>query len=297
MASGLIFNLQRYALNDGPGIRTTVFLKGCPLQCLWCHNPEGISAAPVVATYENRCVSCGECIAACPKALPRSSSDHGPLCDRCGICIEACPTGARHAVGQEMTVESLLEELRKDRVFFDDSQGGVTFSGGEPMSQPAFLRAMLTACRAEGMHTAVDTSGFCPQSELLSVAPLADLFLFDIKAYDRKVHLRCAGAGNEMILENLRALCAVHQNIWIRLPLVPSLNDDPHMLEDTARFLRRLPGITLVNLLPYHKTGMAKFRRLGQAYLLPDIKGPTPSELELLAAPFRKLNLPVKIGG
>ncbi len=294
---GIIFNIQRYSLQDGPGIRTTVFLKGCPLRCLWCHNPEGMAFTPEVATYENRCVACGECVAACPRALPNTAADHGEWCQVCGACVEACPTGARHRVGREITAEELLDELLKDRLFYDDSRGGVTFSGGEPLAQPEFLREMLDRCRRRGIHTAVDTSGLGAPEPLLALAPLVDLFLYDLKAFATETHRKCAGTGNELILDNLRALSRVHDRIWIRLPLVPGFNDAPAMLADTARFLSRLTGIAQVNLLPYHKMGRAKFERLGKPFALADVESPSPAALERVAQLFRAAGLTVKIGG
>jgi len=297
MTSGFIFNIQRYSLQDGPGIRTTVFLKGCPLRCLWCHNPEGISPAMEVATFENRCVACGECTEACPRGLANTPGDHGPECDLCGACVEACPTGTRHLVGRSMTVEETLAEVLKDRVFYEDSGGGVTFSGGEPMAQVDFLKAILPDCRRQGIHTVVDTTGFCPPDQLLAVAPHTDLFLYDIKILDPERHQRFIGVPNALILENLRVLSRVHANIWIRMPIVPGLNDETPLIEATARFVEDLPGVTLVNLLPYHKTGISKFKRLGKLCQLTEVDGPSAEHMETLSRIFHSHGLRAKVGG
>ena len=297
MSAGFIFNIQRYSLQDGPGIRTTVFLKGCPLRCVWCHNPEGIFPATEVATFETRCQACGECAEACPKALPHTSSDHGDLCDLCGACVEACPTGARHLVGRTITVADTLREILKDRVFYDDSRGGVTFSGGEPMAQFEFLRDILEQCRRHGIHATVDTTGFCLRDDLLAVAQLTDLFLYDIKVLDEARHLKYIGIPNGLILDNLRALSQAHRNIWIRMPIVPGLNDDQETIAATARFVQRLPGVTLVNLLPYHQTGIMKFKRLGKLCQLEGASSPSIADMEKLSQIFTSHGLTVRIGG
>ena len=272
MESGLVFNIQRYSIHDGPGIRTTVFLKGCPLRCSWCHNPEGISPESAVVVLENRCLQCGQCRTVCPQAKAAgngSLSGEPARCIRCGACVEVCPTGARQLVGRRMSVREVLTEVLKDRIFYEESDGGATFSGGEPLMQPRFLKEVLEACRAEGIHTAVDTSGYAPKEDLLSVAPLTDLFLYDLKAVDDERHRQGTGVSNALILDNLLALGGIHQNIWIRAPLVPGFNDGPDQVEAVARFAASVPGMRQVNLLPYHAMAAHKWMSLGRPEQMP----------------------------
>jgi pyruvate formate lyase activating enzyme len=292
--TGRVFNVQRYSLHDGPGIRTTVFLKGCPARCLWCHNPESQSFAPEVLVVETRCVSCGICATVCARGAPPPGS---PLCTVCGDCVEACPAGARQLAGRDTTVEAVLEEVLRDRVFYEESGGGVTFSGGEPLAQPAFLEALLQACRAAGLHTAVDTCGFASRERLLGLAPLVDLFLFDVKLLDDARHLSLTGLPAAPILENLRALAAVHTHVWIRVPIVPGHTDGEADLAAMAALVSGLPGVRRVSLLPYHRTGAPKARRLGREYPLDSLAPPLPARLETLAALFRDRGLAVQIGG
>jgi pyruvate formate lyase activating enzyme len=293
-AVGRVFNVQRFSLHDGPGIRTTVFLKGCPARCLWCHNPESQEAAPEVIVVESRCAHCGTCAEICPHGAPPPGS---PLCDACGACVEACPAGAREIAGRETTVAAVMDEVRRDRTFYEDSGGGVTFSGGEPLAQAAFLRALLEACRAERIHAAVDTCGFAPRETLLSLAPLVDLFLFDVKLVDDARHRELTGLPVSPILENLKALAAVHPNVWVRIPVVPGHTDAEADLRATAALVAGLSGVRKVSLLPFHRTGAAKARRLGRPFPLESLAPPPAERLESLAAVFRARGLNVAIGG
>jgi pyruvate formate lyase activating enzyme len=292
--TGRVFNVQRYSLHDGPGIRTTVFLKGCPARCLWCHNPEGQSFAPEVLVVETRCLSCGTCATVCPHGAPPPGSG---LCTACGACVEACPAGARQLAGRKMTVDAVMGEVLRDRVFYDESGGGVTFSGGEPLAQPEFLTALLTACRAAGLHTAVDTCGFSSRERLLALASLVDLFLFDVKLVDDRRHRELTGLPVAPILGNLRALAAIHANVWIRIPIVPGHTDEEADLAATASLVAGLPGVRRISLLPYHRTGASKARRLGRDDSLAALHPPSAERLEALAAPFRERGLAVQIGG
>jgi pyruvate formate lyase activating enzyme len=300
MRSGCIFNIQRFSVHDGPGIRTTVFLKGCPLACVWCHNPEGIAPARQLLFVETRCVRCGECGQACPRTPPNGhavlSAAH-PDCDLCGSCVEACGTGAREVAGSDMSVADVMSVARRDRMFYEESAGGVTFSGGEPFLQTPFLLALLQACRDEGYHTVVDTSGYCRVEDLLTAAPLTDLFLFDLKLMDDARHRQFTGVSNALILENLKALAGVHSRIWLRLPLIAGVNDSERDLAAAARFAATLPSVGQVNLLPYHRTGVAKARRIGFAPGLSALAAPTPAVLERAASHFRQAGLNTKIGG
>jgi len=299
METGLVFNIQRYSIQDGPGIRTTVFLKGCPMDCWWCHNPESQSPEPEIVVIEGRCMRCGECRKVCPQegAGAPKTPDGDRRCIRCGACVAACPTGARQMVGRPMTAADVLAEVLKDRVFYEESGGGVTFSGGEPLLQPAFLKAVLAACRSARLHTAVDTCGFAPKEDLLAIAPLADLFLYDLKFMDEASHVRYTGASGAGILDNLRALGRVHGNIWIRVPIIPGINDSADHLEALARCASSLAGVRQVNVLPYHEAGAYKSARAGKAYRLQKIAPPSQERMEDVAAKFRGHGLNVRIGG
>lgn len=301
MGTGLIFDVQKYSIHDGPGIRTTVFLKGCPLECAWCHNPESISPQREIVVMENRCIACGECRRACHNA--QDIPGVGPLparnehCDLCGACVKTCPTGGRRLIGREVIASELIEAIEQDRGFYEDSGGGVTFSGGEPLRQFEFLQEMLTACRDRHLHTVVDTCGFARESDLLAVAPLTGLFLYDLKMMDEAKHRRYTGVSNERILSNLRALGAIHERIWIRVPVIPGVNDSERDLEALARFAAELPIVQQVNLLPYHRTGLPKSRRLGRSTSLADVVPPSDEAMNHAAAIFTSLGLSTKIGG
>jgi pyruvate formate lyase activating enzyme len=292
MKRGHIFNIQRYSLHDGPGIRSTVFLKGCPARCWWCHNPESQLESPEIARSEARCIACDACLLACHEGLqPR---EH---CILCGDCAEACPTGARSLVGAEMTVGQVVASVMRDRMFFEDSGGGVTFSGGEPLGQPEFLRALLSSFRALEIRTALDTAGLCPTQTLLGVAPLVDLFLFDLKCIDREKHLQGTGVDNALVLENLEALSGVHDNIWIRVPVVPGFNDTPQEMEAIARLAARYRAVRQVCLLPYHGIWAAKPERFGKAGPVAAPQPPTQQTMEHFARLLRAQGLDTTIGG
>jgi pyruvate formate lyase activating enzyme len=301
MHRGLLFNIQRFAVHDGPGIRTTVFLKGCPLRCAWCHNPEGISRQREILVSSSRCLACRACREVCPEA--DSSTGLGPLpianarCICCGACVAACPTEARQLAGRELRVPDLLQQVLKDRVFYESSGGGVTFSGGEPLSQPEFLREALIACRAAGLHTAVDTCGLAPLEDLLAVAPFTNLFLYDLKSMDSAKHREHTGAPNEPILANLEALSEVHSCIWVRIPLIPGMNDDPEELAAAARLIRRIPAVRQINVLPFHRNGLHKAAAHGRADQFATLEPPSPASLTQAAAVLRESGVLVKTGG
>ena len=303
---GWVSNIQKYSLQDGPGIRTTVFLKGCPLRCAWCHNPENLSRRPEVLVTETRCVRCGHCAEVCPQpqagggdpsVQPTPGRPVGPDCQVCGACVEACVSGARQVLGQARTVKQVLREVLRDRIFYEDSDGGVTFSGGEPLSQFEFLRAALAACRERGLHTAVDTCGFAPLEHLLAIAPFTELFLYDLKFMDETLHQEFCGVSNQPILENLRVLGTVHPRIWLRIPVVPGVNDGAGEVGRMVEFARGIPGLGQVNLLPYHRTALPKFQRLGLEYRLAEVTSPTPAQMEAVAKRFAAAGLVVKVGG
>ena len=262
---GVVFDFKRYAIHDGPGIRTTVFLKGCPLDCPWCHNPEGKRPEPEHMWWESRCLGCGSCVEACPEdaiTMTGSLEIDAERCVMCGACAEACVADALEVIGREASVEEVMEVVRKDAVFYEESGGGVTFSGGEPTMQPAFLLELLRACREEGFHTAVDTSGMTERESLLRMAGYVDLFLYDIKFMDDEAHRKYTGASNARVLENLRALDEAGAEIVVRVPLIPGVNDDAEGMERLGGFVSDLRGVREVCLLPYHKAGTEKLGRL-----------------------------------
>lgn len=264
---GNISDIKHYAINDGPGIRVTVFMKGCPLNCAWCHNPESISSQREIMYRANRCILCGECIKACPhQAL--SVNNNIIACDRkncalCGKCTQACPTLALQMVGEEIPPAELIKIIEKERVFFEQSGGGVTFSGGEPLMQPIFLREMLQLCRERKIHTVVDTSGYGATEELLEIAAFTDLFLFDLKLVDSSRHMQWTGAEVETIHANLHKLCASGAEIVFRLPLIVGVNSDRENLEKTAQLIASLPGQNhTIDLLPWHNIAQKKYEQL-----------------------------------
>ncbi len=267
--TGLIFDIKRFALHDGPGIRTTVFMKGCPLACRWCHNPEGIALSREFMLRPGRCARCYECIGVCPLgALSKGAAGDIVVdrskCDFCGLCVDACLSEALEIVGRDISVAELLVEVEKDRVFYDQSGGGVTFSGGEPLLQPEFLAEALTALRARGLKTAVDTSGFAPAAVVERIAALTDLILYDLKGMDGAKHLETTGVKNALILENLRRLAGGPTPVWIRIPLIPGVNDDDAAVGRAAEFLASLGSIRRVHFLPYHRGGNSKGGRIGR---------------------------------
>jgi pyruvate formate lyase activating enzyme len=301
MEKGLVFNLQKYSVQDGPGIRTTVFLKGCPLACQWCHNPEGISPRREIVVIAARCTGCGECRAACPSGADLPGTGALPLrlapCTLCGACVDACPTGARQMLGREMTVAEVMATVLQDRIFYEDSGGGVTISGGEPLAQPRFLLALAEALHAAGIPVALDTTGYGNRETLLAAARFSDLVLYDLKAFDEARHRKLTGVSNRGILENLQALDAVHHNIWIRIPVIPGFNDAVGELEKIAGLVAGLHSVKLVNLLPFHRSGLHKYERLGRSHTMEGVTAPVAELMERAAEVFHRRRLPVKIGG
>ena len=288
-ATGLIFNVQRFSVHDGPGVRTTVFMKGCPLACSWCHNPESQELSPAFVRLSHRCMRCGRCSddeLANPVVIGKTECD-----------VDACPTGALQLVGRQVSAPFLCTELLSDRVFFDESRGGVTISGGEPLVQAPFVTEVLRRLRAEGVHTALDTCGFTPWEYLRDAAAHADLVLYDLKLMDSARHEAATGVPNERILDNLRALAGVHPNIWIRVPVIPGVNDDDANLSAIAAFLGTLHPAPVVSLLPYHPTGESKFARVGKHYAHHGTVSPAPEQLDAIAARFHSLGLMATIGG
>jgi pyruvate formate lyase activating enzyme len=301
MKSGIVFDVKRFSIHDGPGIRTTVFLKGCPLTCWWCHNPESQDAAPELMLRPNRCIHCSACVDACPNgALTwRQGEPHTDAgrCTGCGTCTQVCYAEARQMVGQAMTVEDVLDQITRDVAFYDESGGGVTFSGGEPLLQPDFLLSLLQASQAQGIHTALDTSGFAPWEVIDRLRHHTDLFLYDLKLVDDVRHREATGASNATILSNLRALARLGHAIVLRVPVVPGINDDAATIDRIGALAVSLPALRQIDLLPYHPTGSEKYRRLGRDYDLDGVETPPETQMAQIAARLRKLDLKVSVGG
>jgi len=296
---GLVFEIQRFCLHDGPGIRTTVFLKGCPLCCVWCHNPEGRDFKPSVMYFEDRCRHCGECISACPHGAIREVDgkvETGPECELCGTCLASCQAEARQISGNWMTVQEVIKKVEEDRIFFDESGGGVTFSGGEPFYQPHFLGLLLDACRERQIHTVVETCGFVKSEILLSLKDKVDLFLYDVKILDSSKHEKFTGVPNELILENLEKLASAGANVIVRVPLIPTVNDSEEETLQIGRLLNKL-GITRIHLLPYHDTAGAKYTRLTMTYSLKDLERPSSESIVRLVRGLEGQGLNVTLGG
>jgi len=299
--TGIVFDIMKYAIHDGPGIRTIVFLKGCPLDCWWCHNPEGKSPGREIMVWESRCIGCGECARACRYGAISevdgrlvSSPDR---CRRCFACVEACCADAREAVGKEMTVEQVMKEIEKDRIFYEESGGGVTFSGGEPLMQPEFLNALLEASKDEELHTAVETAGYAKWEDLLAASEKTDLFLYDLKLMDDGEHRKFTGVPNGPILENLEALSAVHDHVIVRVPVIPGVNDHEANITRMGRFLSESTRVKEVHLLPYHKAGAEKYGRLNVQRKMPELEPPDDETMNTIAERLRSFGKTVKIGG
>lgn len=286
--------MQRFSIHDGPGIRTTVFLKGCPLSCAWCHNPESQHPLPEVMVRAERCQGCGACVRACVhgSAIINQAKRQPTHCLACGECVAVCTPGALELVGRTQTVEQVMQEVMKDELFYDESGGGVSFSGGEPLLQADFLGGLLLASRRQGLHTAVDTCGHAPWDVLAKLAPLVDLFLFDLKLMDEERHIQYTGQSNQLILQNLQRLTQLHRQVEVRLPIIPGINDEQANLATVANYLRTLP-ILGVKLLPYHTYGTAKYAHLGKTYSLPETLTSGETAIESCAAYLREAGVVV----
>ncbi len=296
--TGIVTDFKRFAVHDGEGIRTTVFLKGCPLRCLWCHNPESLVRQPQIAYLQERCIGCGACAAVCPNGAHRLKAEGHTFdqtrCTGCGTCVSVCPTRALRLYGREMTVEEVMEVVCEDRIFYGTT-GGMTLSGGEPMAQPEFTAALLASAKSEGINTALDTCGDAPRPLFEAIAPDVDCFLYDIKHTDPERHRALTGRPNDRILTNYRFLSTHGSRIEVRVPLIPSCNDDPAALDGIAAFLASAPP-ERVKLLPYHSYGRGKYDALSLPYGGIDFVPPEVEQLASAADRLRRFGLNVEVG-
>ncbi len=323
---GRIFAIKKYAIHDGPNIRTTVFFKGCPLRCAWCHNPEGISSAIERVWVSDRCIGCGECLEGCqagalffenndPVRRPDTTTHEETwppadaffhtkkiirdldLCVGCGHCVDICPALAHEATGYETDVTTIMEAIKKDIPFYDQSGGGVTFSGGDPLFQPQFLLALLKASQNLGIHRAVDTCAHATTDLLPEIAQHTDLFLIDIKHMESDTHKKLTGVPNGLILENIRCIAGMKKEIRFRIPLIEGVNSDPYNIEKTGRFIADIAPESGVDLLPYHEMASSKYGKLGMAVSPLSFRKPDNSQLTRCRQQLEGLGLKVTVGG
>ena len=297
---GIVFDIQRYSLHDGPGLRTNVFLKGCALSCRWCSNPEARLSQPQIAFFERTCFLCGDCLPACSEAAIVFEDHHvtwDPVrCNQCGRCAQVCLAHAFSLIGREMTAGAVIAEVLRDAAFYSE-HGGLTLTGGEPTLQPEFAEAILRLAKYEGLHTAIETCGAVRWQNIARLLPHLDLVLFDLKHVNRRAHERFTGASNTVILDNLRRATQAGADLIVRVPLIPGFNADRESLVAIAKFVRSLKVIREVHLLSYHTLGRSKYHALGIPYELEQYPAMTLEEANQWAAVFREHGFEVLVGG
>jgi pyruvate formate lyase activating enzyme len=294
-----IFNIQKFSVHDGPGIRTTVFFKGCPLKCIWCHNPESQNLGKEVLYDKNKCTLCGNCIKICENnaiEIQRNTLiTNMDKCIFCGNCTVCCINSSRQIAGREYTLDQVMKEVLKDKVFYKNSKGGVTLSGGEPLIYAEFVEKLLIKLKKENIHTAVDTCGYADYKILERISKYTDLFLYDLKTMDDDKHILYTGVSNALILDNLIKLSRIHKNINLRLPLIEGINADEDNILEILKLIKHT-SIKKINLLPYHDIAMHKYEKLGRAYFS-GMKVPADEKLEKFKEILEKKGYKVKIGG
>lgn len=298
MQSGVVTNIQRFSIHDGPGIRTTVFLKGCNLRCFWCHNPETLRTEPELQILPDRCIGCGACLERCEQqahvAIDGQRVFRRELCVACGRCADTCYAESLVLVGDLKTVAEVVEEVLRDRPFYERSGGGVTLSGGEPLLQLEFARGILARCKREGLHTAIETAANLAWERIAAILPFTDLVMMDIKLLDSEAHRACTGVGNRRILENAVRLGEQDTPLIVRTPVVPGVNDRAECIVPIAAFAARLPNLLYYELLPFHPMAGGKYQSLGMDYRAKELKSPGKEQMQALADAARRYGIEVK---
>jgi len=295
-----IVNVQKYSVHDGPGIRTTIFFKGCPLKCWWCHNPESLNPSEEIVQCSEKCTGCGRCVSKCSEdAIHIKNGDpfvELEKCKLCGKCAEFCISEAREHIGKVVSVGDIMDKIKKDIIFYEESGGGVTFSGGEPLMHSEFLNETLKRCKVLGINTTVDTCGYAAWERFEKIQDKVDLFLYDLKIFNDEKHIKYTGVSNAVILENLKKLSDLGKDIYIRMPIIRGINDDDEHIDGSVDFISKL-NIKQVNILPYHRFGMDKYQKLSMSYKLSGDEKPLDKTIDKIVKKFRNRNIKVKVGG
>jgi pyruvate formate lyase activating enzyme len=295
---GIVFDIQRFTVHDGPGIRTAVFMKGCPLRCPWCQNPESVRKTPQIAYFETLCIACGACAPACPEKAVRATGKRMiekvnlALCQHCGLCASACCSGALHMTGASMSVEKVYDTVARDIPFYKNSNGGVTFTGGEPTYQPEFLTAMASEFKQRGLHLVIETCGYFPWESVATAFQLMDIVYLDIKHVDDAKHRAVIGEGTALILENARRIDALEKPIRVRVPLIPGFNDSPEDFSAILRFASEIKGLDKVQVEPYHRFGISKYEHIGWGYSLEELEPPSEAAVDNLLSLAESIGVP-----
>jgi len=295
--TGIIFNIQKFSVHDGPGIRTTVFMKGCPLRCRWCANAESLNPQPEPGIIRDNCNNCGKCIEICPLGAISIDKDNSlrfdrTICDACGECLTACVPGAITIYGKQLTVDEVFSEISRDKSFYEGSGGGVTVSGGEPLRQAEFTAALFRKCREQGIATCLDTCGYADTSKLKEALDFTDYVLYDIKHMNDEQHCLLTGSSNTSILENARIIAESGTQVLFRIPLIKGVNDSVENIRETAQFIRTLGNGSAVELLPYHRLGAGKYQTLDLNYCGNNSTTPSAEEIESIKSIFEEYDVP-----
>lgn len=292
---GIITNIQKFSTGDGPGIRTTVFVKGCPLRCLWCQNPETWDKEPQIAWYKSKCIGCGNCIEKCPnEAISNEGENLVPnkdLCEACGKCVKECPKEARELIGERISADEVFDEIMKDKIFYEESDGGVTISGGEPLTQPEFVKELLQLCKNENIHTALDTSGYAKSETIQSILPYVDLVLYDLKHSDPEKHKELTGVSLDKIIKNLKIINDHEIPIWIRTPIIPNLTDELNNIKKIAELISDLENVERYDLLPYNPLVKSDYENIDVNYPLEDLEEPASEKMTKLKEAAKSFGL------
>ncbi len=301
MTTGVVFSIERYSTEDGPGIRTVIFLKGCPLHCLWCSNPESQSFSPEILYYSNKCVACGRCLQHCPQGAIHQNEKFGLItdpdrCTLCEECVDLCYYNARELSGKEMRVDEVMETILRDKLFYEKSNGGITISGGEPLMQAMFVQELLLACKKENIQTAMESTLYADENIVAQTLENVDLMYVDMKHIEPHIHFQFTGVYNDRILQNILLMDEIHTNFILRIPFIPGFNDDLGVQKKMYRWASKLKNLKWIEVLPYHRLGMSKYHALGREYPMGDIAPLKKTDLFYLKEAGRELGVDVRIG-